>query len=278
MIIIWLRDYEKVLSSNRKSIDTRPRSADISNNRVKRGRPTRVKKKKDAIATKVDVARQLLSVGTDMDEYDPHAPERQERLAYRRKLEENKPKNTTNKLQVSFKKLTTFDEFKDAEGKKEQCFATGDMDLFHTLYPHIEHHLVSPTKKKASTVQQRPKSSPMVRTKVLPYQLTCVAEDDLVSKPERPPAQFELDVAQKAVTMWKSALTTLRLRGKEILYEDLSKLSKKWKKSERLRDLVMYISILLGLKSDDPKMTQRSVFRELYSLLKFFREVSESFS
>lgn len=78
--------------------------------------------------------------------------------------------------------------------------------------------------------------------------------------------------------MWKSALTTLRLRGKEILYEDLSKLSKKWKKSERLRDLVMYISILLGLKSDDPKMTQRSVFRELYSLLKFFREVSESFS
>lgn len=271
---VWLREYEKMLSSNRRSLDNRPMSADISNNRVKKGRPVLAKKKKkDAIASELDVARELLVVATDIDEYDPHFVERQEKQVFRRKLENNKSKNPTNKLQVSFKKLSTFDEFRDTEGRRQLCFATGDRDMFRSLYPDIELHK-SPKKKEApSDIQQRPKSSPLARSRSVPFQLTFVAEEELVSRPERPPAQFELEVAQQALALWRAALTALRLRGKNILYEDLSKFSKGWKRSPRLRDMVVYVSILLGLKSDDPKITQRSVFRELYSLLKFFREV-----
>jgi hypothetical protein len=98
-------------------------------------------------------------------------------------------------------------------------------------------------------------------------------EEELNARPERPPAQFEIALAKQALALWKAALTALRLRGKEIVYEDVSKLSKKWKRSESLRQMVVYISILLGLKSGDPIVTQRSVFRELYTLLKFLREV-----
>mmetsp|Transcript_17979 Transcript_17979/g.30080 ORF Transcript_17979/g.30080 Transcript_17979/m.30080 type:complete len:502 (-) Transcript_17979:110-1615(-) len=272
---VWLREYEIMLSSNRRTFDTRPVSADISNNRVKKGRPAKHKKKKDNVATELDVARELLTAGTDADEYDRHFPERQEKLVFHRKLEHSKPKQSTNKVHVAFKKLTTFQEFKDVENRRNQCFITGDSKLFHELYPHIEHHkALSPTKKKTAGAKDRPKSSPMVRTKSVPYEIRCVVEEDPVSRPDRPPAQIEKKVAHQAIAMWKSALTALRLRGKEIVYEDVAKFSKRWKRSESLRDKVVYISILLGLKSGDPKMTQRSVFRELYTLLKFFREAN----
>lgn len=256
-------------------MDTRPVSADISNNRVKKGRPAKPKKKRDNVATEFDVARQLLIAGTDVDEYDRHFPERQEKLDFQRKLEQCKSKRSTNKIHIAFKKLTTFEEFKDTASRRKQCLATGDMKLFHELYPHIEHHrALSPSKKKTTTTKDRPKSSPMVRTKTLPYEIRCVVEEDPVSRPDRPPAQIEKKIAHQAIEMWKSALTTLRLRGKEIVYEDVAQFSKRWKRSESLREKVVYVSILLGLKSGDPKMTQRSVFRELYTLLKFFREAN----
>lgn len=270
---VWLRDYENILSSNRRSVDVRPFSADISNNRVKKGRVAKVKKKKDNFTSELDVARQLREVRTDIDQYDKHALEKQERIKFQQKFEQQQRLNSSRKMQVSFKKLVTFDEFKEVENRREQCFATGDSEIFRSLYPDIEHTNMSPTKMKKSV---RPKSSPTTRPKgqpVQPYQLTSVNVDEPNDRPERPAGQFEIALAKQALQLWKEALTSLRLRGKEIVYEDVSKLSKLWKRSESLRPLVVYISILLGLKSGDPAVTQRSLFRELYSLLKFFREV-----
>ena len=273
---VWLRDYEILLSSNRRSVDIRPCSADISNNRVKKGRTAKVKKRKENFTSEADVARQLREMGTDMDEYDNKFLEKQERILFQQKWEKQQLKNSSrNKMHISFKKLTTFDEFKDVENRREQCFALGDSEIFHSLYPDIEHHM-SPFKQNSTAVQHkmRPKSSPTTRSKAVPpYQLTCVSEDTTSSRPERPRAQFDTTLAKQALQLWKTALTTLRLRGKEIVYEDVSKFSKQWKKSASLRSLVVYVSILLGLKSGDPAVTQRSLFRELYSLLKFFREV-----
>lgn len=273
---VWLRDYESILSSNRRPIDIRPLSADISNNRVKKGRTERMKKRKDNFTSEVDVARQLRAVRTDMDGYDKSHLEKQERDNFQQKIENQqlKKKSSKNKIQVSFKKLTTFDEFKEVENRREHCFATGDSEIFHSLYPDIEHHM-SHFKLTTNGIKNRirPKS-PSTRSKaVLPYQMTCANEDESSSRPERPTAQFDISLAKQALQLWKEALTALRLRGKEIVYEDVSKFSKKWKRSASLRPLVVYISILLGLKSGDPAVTQRSLFRELYSLLKFFREV-----
>jgi hypothetical protein len=249
-------------------------SADISNNRVKKGRPARPKKKAADLASEVEVARQLISVGTDIDEYDPRFPEKQERIYFQQKLDKSSARaraSRTGPRSVSFKKLPTFDEFKAVENRREQCFATGDSEIFHSLYPEIDHQM-SPIKPKTGGLQ-RPMSSPLIRSKPVSFQLTFVTPADLDTRPERPPAQFEKHVASQAVELWKTALTALRLRGKEILYEDVSALSRSWRRSGTLREMVGYVSILLGLRSGDPKMTQRSVFKELYTLLKFFREV-----
>lgn len=276
-----------MLSSNRRrGIDVRPMSADISNNRVKKGRPKKIKKRTDNFTSEGDVAQQILNVGTHMDEYDRHFPEKEERMIFQQKLDdEKKKKSSSNTIQISFKKLATFNEFVDVEQKKEECFMTGDSAIFRTLYPEVALHRHHPARATTTSSgdRARPQSSPVYRRStdtrsgpLLPYQVSCAADSPGTSHspaPQPPHSLFKLSVAQRALDLWRCALTSLRSSGQTVVYDDLSRFSRRWKRSRRLGCAAAYISVLLGLKSGDLAATQRSVFRELYSLLKFFREV-----
>ena len=251
----------------------RPYSADISNNRVKKGRPERRKKKtKSNFISEIDVAKEILVTGTDVDEYERCVPEKQERLMFRRNLDTGIKKSERNKVPVAFQKLTTFEEFKNQEMRREDCFLNGNSEIFRELYPDIKHQMSQVV--RSSTKVERPKSSPQLRGHhTQPFQMTFLAEAEHASRPERPPAQFDKTLVQKALELWKGALTTLRIRGKEIIYEHVSLFSRRWKKSEALRNIATYISILLGVKGGDNRAIERALFRELFTLLKFFREV-----
>ena len=300
---LWLREYEKVLSSGRKDKDLTKVPGKLNLN--PRKKKTRVKAKsvkKGAECSEAAVAQRLLALSIRED-YNKYGPENEAKLMITTQQMERKAKR-----EKVFDPIPTLEQFEEDEKRREDIIAAGGSSYFQTLYPVIGHSLPreiyqSPTAAPPSRSpfgtsflgtstsgifrNTRPCSSPLRRSdtfrqSISPGPSPVRAVDDSSHTLQDhvmlhvPSVYVKESVAQKAESMWGVLLDDLRHAGCQIEYSDVSTLSVTWLQGECTQFMVQYICALLGLRtslSELRSVAERSLFNQKLSLIKFFREV-----
>jgi hypothetical protein len=82
------------------------------------------------------------------------------------------------------------------------------------------------------------------------------------------------NLVSKAEKMWMMMVQELRDSALNITYKDIVEISKLKKPTEDIQNIIYYLCFLLGLKSSwDAAKT--SLFKEIFALIKFIRQVIE---
>jgi len=297
---IWLREYEKLLSSNRreKTKDIKPKLYDS----LQTSKPAKTKKKKRKEMKKCDqtlLATHLLKMSVK-DEYVKGAPEESEKMFAQTKQAQLRQNNA----RPYFKPIKKLSDVEASEAKRSQLGNTGDLSLFEQLYPPIDPYLPlcvykpnSPERTKivmrdivgtiARDPIKRPQSSPMKRTKRTPDDAVQSFMDDLKitrhvpysTTRDIPEAVVDNTTAQRAQEHWNGIMDNIWQCGNAIEYGDVVFLSTHWTHDSCMQHIVMYLCTLLGLKvkpnvDDLTPVVERSLFKELLPLVKYFREMN----
>lgn len=307
---LWLREYESILIAGRKDRPPKVITCKIDmgttpQRKTKRkasaksdtNKGDKMRNEEKADLSENVVAQRLLAL-TLREDYDRTAPQQGAKLAAKTK------ELSKCKKEPLFGRIQTLSEFEAEEKRREEFFELGgNTSYFDTIYPDMQRTLPpniyqSPTKThnqksnfgetattsyKRNTMTGRPKSSPTMRSPQAfanTRTTMTLANDDIelsTNSISHVPSVFVKEtVAEEAEGVWSVLLDDLWDAGHCIEYSDVTYLEHTWEKGECTKRIVQYIAALLGLRSslaELPTVAERSIFREILSLLKFFREV-----
>lgn len=310
---LWLREYEILLSSNRRDdrvkkpvrskVLSRPQTATSSR---------KVKQKKiipaEELRNENELATELLAIATK-GEYRRSAPELSERKFGTKKYSPSP--NTTS----PFRGLQTLEQFEEVERKKELYFQTHDVELFREIFPPVTKTnfrptdrprtshgrrrgggggggkdivsrydgLITPWSKEGNGDSIRRKSSPSRlnhATNVVQALLKSTNDQDRITAEDLQidVTPIDKEIAQQAEGIWEQLVTEIWTCGQSILYNELTSFATSWQKSPTSRSIVRYLCALFGLKTHTSHLlvlaAERSLFRELLPLLKYLREIN----
>jgi hypothetical protein len=291
---LWLREYEILLSSNRREerkslkdhtacrVYDRPQTAKTPEKKKKK------KKKENGLCThEVEtkkknedyLATEILTIST-RGEYRRTAPELLEKKYATLKLCLAPPQSKS-----PFHPLHTFEEYEAIERKRDLFFSTGDERIFREVYPQVSpnfHPLSGPSPGgRDDRKQVRPKSSPSrIHARSIVDALLKTTDEPQITQADLQitVAPIEPEIAQQAQGMWEALISEVWNSGQCILYGDLTAFASSWQKTPTSRHIVRYLCALFGLKTHSSHLlvlgAERSLFRELLPLLKYLREVN----
>lgn len=292
---LWLREYESLLCAGRKEKGKKEIPSKLDTQPVKKKKKRKIKTKKLENEVSENVLAQRLLAAATREDFDRNAAANDAKLAAKTK------ELSKSKRAPVFNRIQTIEEFEKEEKRKETFMETGGAtSYFDTMFPDVSHSLPaelfqSPLKTfnqtttngahRTVTTKTRPSSSPATRSQTafsptfgFGFSHQDDSHVDASSSPTHnvPSVFVKKDVAAKAEDIWKVLLDDLWYTGHLIEYADVTYLKSKWTRSECTQYIVQYVCALLGLRtamSDLPKVAERSVFREILSLVKFFRDV-----
>lgn len=310
---LWLREYEILLSSNRRDerikkpvvtskYSNRPQTANIAISSSAGAR--RIKKQKEILSkerrNENDLATEILAISTK-GEYRRSAPELNERKFGTKKYSPS-PRTTS-----PFRGIQTLEQYEEMERKKENFYQTNDPELFNELFPPVNNTSFQPVGRPKTSYGQRSrskngmatpgsrgsyegehdpnrrKSSPSRinhATSIVQTLLKSTNNHDHITANdlEIAVAPIDKDVAQQAEGIWEQLITEIWTSGQSILYNELTIFATSWQKSPTSRSIVRYLCALFGLKTHTSHLlvlaAERSLFRELLPLLKYLREIN----
>jgi hypothetical protein len=283
---LWLREYEILLSSNRRETNKKaqPKFLDPPQTVKKR---KKCKKKKEDKLDEVTLGNQILSLSMQ-GQYRRSASEDREKILASAKL------SKSSRSPSPFRHLKTLDEFDHTEKNKEAFWKTGNILAFREAFPSISPHLpsmapnnaddgrifingqtrrISPTRPKSSPLGKSPPTCDIINALITANDDIQIRDSDL----EIAAAPIPAPVAAEAEALFQTRMQAIWHSGQCILYGDVTSLATMWQKSPAMWGVVKYLATLFGLKSsmaDLPQVAERSVFRELLALVKYLREVS----
>jgi hypothetical protein len=288
---LWLREYEILLSSNRRDdrksdaipcrVYDRPQTAGATTGRNNQEIKKHKMKKKVKNKNEDQLATEILAISMK-GEFSRHAAELNER-----KYGMQRRYSSQAKSKSPFRPLRTFDEFQSLEQKRDLLFQTGDERIFHEIYPPVDPTKFQPMnqlsrpEKGGKREDMRRKSSPsrfhgssIVNALLRSSEEFEVTPQDL----QIAVAPVEKEIAQQAEGMWEEMISEIWSSGQCILYGDLTAFAASWQRTPTSRHVVRYLCALFGLKTHTSHLlvlgAERSLFRELLPLLKYLREVN----
>jgi hypothetical protein len=288
---LWLREYEILLSSNRREekrslkehtacrLYDRPQTAKTAQKKKKKKNSVPSGGGDDEMGSKQrsedQLATEILAIST-RGEYRRTAPELLEKKYGTLKYSQSTPSKSP------FGRLHTLEEYEGRERQREMFITTGDERLFREIYPPISPNFhPRATSAREQRQQVRPKSSPVrVNARsVVEALLKSTDEPQITPKDlQITVAPVEPEIAQQAQGMWQALISEVWSSGQCILYADLTAFASSWQKTPTSRHIVRYLCALFGLKTHSSHLlvlgAERSLFRELLPLLKYLREVN----
>jgi hypothetical protein len=122
----------------------------------------------------------------------------------------------------------------------------------------------------------RPRSSPCFRQSIINSVKFVNTVDASTNELPNNNKEYIYDAAQAedAQRMWSEKISVIRRCGQSVQYSDITKFSTTFTSNRKLLGVAKYLCALLGVQSKEDAI-RRSLFRELFPLLKFLREVLE---
>jgi hypothetical protein len=167
-----------------------------------------------------------------------------------------------------FKKIPSLQEFQYKEEAESDFNTTGNIDSFRIVHPPLIDMSVA-----NSYVFPRPKSSPVFRSdSTAALKLNDVIDTVPITIDNLNIEKYDAVQIAEAQQLWSQRTSILRRCGLQIQYGDITKFSLTFYKKNIMNSIAEYLCILLGINTSFDSI-KRNLFRELFPLLKYLREV-----